>query len=145
MASSANRRAFRIRLAAIAVALLAACATRGHEARLLEQTLEAHASVMRWGDPLAGLDFVDPALREALAPAGLERERWRQFQVAGHRAQPPVQPAPDRALRTVELDLVNRNTQVARTLTWRQEWRYDPVAKRWWLATGLPALDAVVR
>lgn len=145
MASSANRRAFRIRLAAIAGALLAACATRGNEIRLLEQTLEAHASVMRWGDPLAGLEFVDPALREGLTPAGLERERWRQFQVAGHRAQPPVQPAPDRALRTVELDLVNRNTQVARTLTWRQEWRYDPAAKRWWLTTGLPALDAVAR
>lgn len=121
---------------------LAACATTGNEAKLLDENLEAHASMVRWGDPLAGLEFADPALREGFEPTGLERERWRQFQVAAYRAQPPVMLAPDRAVRTVELELVNRNTQVARTVAWRQEWRFDPVAKRWWLASGLPSLDA---
>ncbi len=123
-------------------AALLGCASTGNEARLLDESLEAHASVVRWGDPVAGLEFADPALREGYVPIGIERERWRQFQVAAYRAQPPVMLAPDRAVRTVELELVNRNTQVARTVSWRQEWRYDPVAKRWWLASGLPALDA---
>jgi hypothetical protein len=133
-------------LLAVPLALLmSACATTGNEAKLLDQTLEAHGSMVRWGDPLAGLEFVDPALRDRLEPKGLERERWRQFQVAGYRAQPPVMLAPDRAQRTVELELVNRNTQVARALAWRQEWRYDPAAKRWWLVSGLPALDAGAR
>lgn len=130
-------------LATVALgAALVACATTGNEAKLLDANLEAHASMVRWGDPVAGLEFADPALREGFEPTGLERERWRQFQVAAYRAQPPVMLAPDRAVRTVELELVNRNTQVARTVAWRQEWRFDPVAKRWWLASGLPSLDA---
>jgi hypothetical protein len=130
-------------LVAVALGLsLTGCATTGNEAKLLDETLMAHASTVRWGDPVAGLEFADPALRERFTPTGLERERWRQFQVAAYRAQPPVMLAKDRAVRTVELELVNRNTQVARTVAWRQEWRFDPVAKRWWLASGLPSLDA---
>jgi hypothetical protein len=42
----------------------------------------------------------------------------------------------------VEIRLVNRNTQVERTLTDHQRWTYDPVAKRWWLVSGLPDFDA---
>lgn len=132
-------------VAALIGLALSACASTGNETKLLEQNLDAHASAVRWGDPLSALDFVDPTLREGFEPTGLERERWRQFQVAGYRAQPPVMVAPDRAVRTVELELVNRNNQVARTVAWRQEWRFDPVAKRWWLASGLPPLDPASR
>lgn len=121
---------------------LAACATTQNEGKLLDESLVAHASLVRWGDPLGSLDFVDPELRETFELSSLERERWRQFQVAGYRAQPPVMLAPDRARRTVELELVNRNTQAARSLAWQQEWRFDAEAQRWWLVSGLPSLDA---
>jgi len=44
--------------------------------------------------------------------------------------------------QNVELRLVNRHTQVERTLLDRQRWRFDPIAKRWWQESGLPDLDA---
>ena len=44
--------------------------------------------------------------------------------------------------QVVELRVVNRNTQVERIITDRQKWRWDAVAKRWWLVSGLPDLDA---
>lgn len=141
----ARRPTHRLIVAALLGLVLSACATTGDQARLLDETLDGHASAVRWGDPVAGLDFVDPALREGFEPTGLERERWRQFQVAAYRAQAPVMLAPDRLTRTVELELVNRNTQVARSVTWRQEWRFDAEAKRWWLTSGLPSLEASAR
>jgi len=37
---------------------------------------------------------------------------------------------------------VNRNTQVEKVITDIQLWRWDDEAGRWWLASGLPDLDA---
>lgn len=124
---------------------LVACATTQNEAKLLDESFVAHASLVRWGDPLGSLEFVDPELRGTFELTSLERERWRQFRVAGYRAQPVVMLAPDRAQRAVELELVNRNTQAARSVAWQQEWRFDAEAERWWLVSGLPSLDAGLR
>jgi len=38
--------------------------------------------------------------------------------------------------------VVNRNTQSERSFTDKQTWRWDAVAKRWWLMTGLPDFTA---
>ena len=41
----------------------------------------------------------------------------------------------------VELRIIDRDTQTERIKTDRQNWRYDALAKRWWLTSGLPKLD----
>jgi len=121
---------------------LGACATTRNEGKMLEETLVLHASLMRWGDPLGSIEFVDPKVREKHELTGLERERWRQFRMAGYRAQPPAMLAEGQAQVVAELELVNLHTQTARSLSWRQEWRFDAEAKRWWLVSELPSLDA---
>lgn len=131
----------RLLLVALLAALLGACATTRNEGKLLEETLVAHASQVRWGDPLGSVEFVDPKMREQHELTGLERERWRLYRVAGYRAQPPAMLAEGHAQSVVELELVNRHTQAARSLPWRQEWRFDAEAKRWWLVSPLPSLD----
>ena len=40
--------------------------------------------------------------------------------------------------QTVEIRLVNRNTQIERSVIDHQRWRYDPATKRLWLTSGLP-------
>jgi hypothetical protein len=132
----------RLMLAALLLAGLGACATTRNEGKMLEETLVAHASLMRWGDPLGSIEFVDPEVREKHGLTGLERERWRQFRMAGYRAQPPAMLAEGQAQVVAEVELINRHTQAARSLTWRQEWRFDAEAKRWWLLSELPSLEA---
>jgi hypothetical protein len=41
-------------------------------------------------------------------------------------------------MQVVRMEVVNNHTQKARAVVDRQSWRYDPVAKRWWLTSGLP-------
>ena len=44
-------------------------------------------------------------------------------------------------MKTVKLDLLNRNTQTARSVVDHQVWKYDAAAKRWWLVSGLPDIS----
>jgi hypothetical protein len=43
-------------------------------------------------------------------------------------------------LRNVELRVINKHNMAERSLRYREEWRWDPEAKRWWLVVGLPDL-----
>lgn len=139
---------FRALLALGASALLlgaGGCGETRGAARILDETAQLYTSSLRWGDPLATLDLVDPELRAAFAPSDLERERWRQVQVAGIRGGAPLLEAPDRATQRIEMELINRNTQAVRSVEHVARWRYDPEAKRWWLETGLPKIDVLPR
>ena len=71
-----------------------------------------------------------------------ERERYRQFQVSGYEVKSAREPAEGEYEQVVEIRVVNRHTQVEKIITDRQRWRWDPESKRWWLASGLPDLDA---
>jgi hypothetical protein len=122
---------------------LAACST-GEKAdvKLLDETLHQYASVMRWSDSMeAGVEFIDPEVLAARPPKAIDLERMRQLQVAGYREQPYAFIDDLRVRQIVQIELVNRHTQEVRSVVDLQEWRFDPVGKRWWLMTGLPRLD----
>jgi hypothetical protein len=85
---------------------------------------------------------VDPEVLKARPLSDVERERYRQFQVSGYEVRVSQQLSDVEYEQQVEIRLVNRHTQVERVITDRQTWRWDPEAKRWWLVSGLPKLDA---
>lgn len=126
----------------VLASLLAACATSGQRSPR-DQTLYNYVSAVRWSDFDAAAQFLDPAVLAAEPLTDLERERYRQFQVSGYEVKSASEPAEGEYLQVVEVRLVNRHTQVEKVLTDRQRWRWDPEAKRWWLASGLPDLDAM--
>jgi hypothetical protein len=122
----------------LAVVLLAACSGKSGSASKLQETLYAYQSTIRWGDLSGALAFVDPALREDLAPSSLEERRLAQLQVVGYYVQGSQQPSEGELQQVVEIRVVNRNTQVERSVIDRQTWRWDVDDKAWWLVSGLP-------
>ena len=41
-------------------------------------------------------------------------------------------------VRAVEIGVINRHTQAERSVRFKERWRWDPEAKRWWQVAGLP-------
>ena len=133
----------RLLVPALAVLLLTACGSMGGATKRSprDQTLYSYVSAVRWSDFEAAEAFIDPALREAEPLTDLEMERYKQFQVSGYEVKGSTEVAEDRYEQIVEIRVVNRNTQVERIVTDRQEWRWDAEAKRWWLMSGMPDLE----
>ncbi|MFI4968815.1 MAG: hypothetical protein ACHP7D_01320 [Lysobacterales bacterium] len=123
--------------------LLAACATEKLRSRqtVLEETLRSYAATIRWGDIAQAQAFIDPKVREAHPVSALELARFKQVQVSGYNDQPVVPVGDNEVHQTVQIDLVNVNTQSARSVVDHQVWHYDEAAKRWWLTSGLPDIS----
>lgn len=117
----------------------AGCASSGGDSRKLQQTLYAYQSALRWSDFAGAAGFIDPDKREELALKDLEARRWEQYQVAGYYVQ-GSETGEDEVKQVVELRLINKHTQVERSVIDRQVWRWDSKAKAWWLTTPLPDL-----
>ena len=124
----------------LASLLLGACANTEIRSRqtILDETLRSYAATIRWGDINQALAFIDPKERAAHPPSALDLARFKQVQVSGDNAQAPVPVNGTEVHQTVQIDLVNVNTQSARSVVDRQVWKYDEEGKHWWLTTGLP-------
>lgn len=130
-------------IAVLSTALLAACANMSMQhiqskETILEDTLKNYAATIRWGDMLQAQAFVDPAYRQAHPLSDLDMQRYRQVQVTAYNDQPAAPLNENEIAQTVEIGLVNVNTQAARSVIDHQVWRYDEKQKHWWLMTGLP-------
>jgi hypothetical protein len=106
----------------------------------LEAMQTAYATAIRWGEFEDAWQLVDPAYREAHPMTELAFERYRQVEISGYTDKNSSVSEDGNVLRNVELRVINRHTMAERTLRYREEWRWDPEAKRWWLAVGLPDL-----
>ncbi|MBS0456804.1 MAG: hypothetical protein JSS44_05685 [Proteobacteria bacterium] len=129
-----------VALAGIVLALAACGGIKPSQDRAQELTLYDFTSAMRWGDFNAAYDFVDPETKKDHPLTDLERERFKQVEVAGYEVVANVQ-GTDTIDRKIKLDLVNRNTQIPRTVTYHEHWRWDPTLKHWWLSSGLPDIS----
>ena len=130
-------------IAVLSTGLAAACADMSMQhmqskETILEDTLKNYAATIRWGDMLQAQAFVDPAYRQAHPLSDLDMQRYRQVQVTAYNDQPAAPLNENEVAQTVEIGLVNVNTQAARSVIDRQVWRYDEKQKHWWLMTGLP-------
>jgi hypothetical protein len=125
------------------LAALAGCASMSLDRMktkegILEETLQTYAATMRWGDMTRCLAFVDPKVRTEHPMSELDLARYKQVSVTAYDDQPATPSGENEVTQTVEIGLVNVNTQSARSVVDRQVWRWDPKDKHWWLMTGLP-------
>jgi hypothetical protein len=118
----------------------AASAAKYKQGAQLEKLQTSYAAAIRWGDFEDAWQLVDPAYREANPMTDLAFERYQQIQISGYSDRGiTVTPEGD-VVRNVEVRVINKHTMAERTLRYREQWRWDPVAKRWWLVVGLPDL-----
>ena len=122
-----------------AMSLQAAGPGRAQRAKLA-QTQAAYVAAVRWSDFEAAENFIDPQQRQAHPLGDVQRERYRQVQVSRYRERSSGVGADGAVERRIELGVINRNTQAERTVLVTERWRWDPQAKRWWQAAGLPDL-----
>ena len=128
---------WRVPLLLLAVLALAGCAT-GNKTNDLDKVQYAYSAAIRWGDFEGAWQLVDPEYREAHPMSALEFERYKQVQVSAYRDLAAQAIPQSVALREIEIGVVNRHTQVERSLRYTERWRYDPESKQWWLTVGLP-------
>lgn len=132
-------------MATLAVLLLAvvpaqAAGKRQPNAAQLTKLQSAYAAAIRWGEFEQAWELVDPAYRLAHPVTELAFERYRQIQVSGYSDRTTSLADNGDVVRNIELRVINRHTMAERTVRYREQWRWDPVTKRWWLAVGLPDL-----
>lgn len=119
------------------VAMPAEAANARQRARL-DQAQAAWSSAVRWSDFESAWEMVDPALRRERPLSDLELERYRQLQVTSYREGSSGSIDDGSIVRAVEIGVINRHTQAERSVRFRERWVWDPEAKRWWQAAGLP-------
>ena len=119
---------------------LGACANTELRSRetLLDETLRSYAATVRWGDMERAQAFIEPTQLARNPPSAIDLARFRQVQVSGYEAQAPIPVSAAEVRQTVQIELVNVNTQAARSVVDHQVWKFDEAAKRWWLVSGLP-------
>lgn len=124
-----------------AALVLGACASTQKmrsKSVVLDETLHSYAATIRWGDVAQAQAFIEPKVLAEHPPTALDLQRFQQVRITGYNEQQTVPVGENEVRQTVQIDLVNVNTQVARSVIDRQTWKYDEAGKRWWLTTGLP-------
>ena len=109
--------------------------------RALQENLWAYGQDVRWNDFEAAAEALDPALVQGERFSEQDEAYYKAFQISGYQLKSSVMLDPLNYSQRVELRIIDLATQVERTKTDRQSWRYDAAAKRWWLTSGLPKLD----
>ena len=124
----------------LSLALLAASfpALAKSREKALTETLLAYAATIRWGSFEQAESFVSPEYREEHPLTPLELERFKQVRITEYTDTAPMPVNEDEVRHTVEIGLVNVNTQESRTIVDRQVWIYDKESKLWLLHSGLP-------
>jgi hypothetical protein len=126
-----------------ATVLLGACTNKEirSKATLLDNTLRTYAATIRWGDFAQATSFIEPKLLAEHPPSQLEMDRLHQVRVSSYDEQAAVPAGENEVRQTVQIELVNVNTQTVRSIVDRQVWKYDEAAKHWWLTSGLPDIS----
>lgn len=126
-------------LALLPAPVLAAGSSKNDKA--LEAALKIYGNAVRWNDFEKARESVDPLIRPPGGFSEADEAYYKQFQVSGYLLKSAERSDPQTYSQRVELRIIDVASQTERTKTDRQTWRYDPVAKRWWLTSGLPKLD----
>ncbi len=137
------RRPLSVLLLAATCSFLSACANQEIRSKqtLLTDTLRAYSAAIRWGEYDQAVSFIDPKILADHPPSSLDLERLKQVRVSNYDEEAPVSVGPDEVRQTVKLDLLNVNTQIARSVIDHRTWKYDAASKHWWLVSGLPDIS----
>ena len=133
----------RVLLQAIVLAcvlVLAGCPKASSKGSALEEAQYTWSAAIRWGNFDGAWSMVDPKEREANPLTDLDFSRYKQVQISSYRDQGERMLGNGNVVRDIEIGVINRNTLAERTVRYREEWRYEPESKTWWLMSGLPNL-----
>jgi hypothetical protein len=121
--------------------LLAGCASLDPRAESLDRAQYAWSGAIRWGDFDGATSLVDPEHLEQHPVTGLDLRRYEQVEISHYRDHGASQNLEaGTAAREIEIGVVNRHTLTERKVDYRETWRYDAEADRWWNTSGLPDL-----
>lgn len=131
------------RFAPLALAIACATALTGCATDIrndsLQRTLNQYASAIRWGDYDVAQSFVDKDYAKDHPTTLVERSRLGQLRVTGYdEGGGPRPDGDDDVVQTVQINVVNINTQAERGFVDHQRWHYDKEKNHWLLMTGLP-------
>jgi hypothetical protein len=130
-------------LALFVLVLLLVLPGTGEAKRYRAQLIfDDYNNALRWNDFDQAWSFVDPAVRQSNPLTDLERKRFDLIQVTGITVRSSVVAADGSVDQVAEITLIGKYTQVERTITDHQHWRWDQKAKRFWLVSGLPDITA---
>lgn len=123
--------------------LFAGCGSARPTANALDSAQYAWSGAIRWGDFGGARNLVDPAVREAHPLTPLQMDRYEQIQISSYRdVGGAVDVSSGRAVRNIEIGVINRHTMAGRTVRYIEQWRWDEEARTWWLVSDLPDLWA---
>jgi len=122
--------------------VLVACGGMPTTGAARDNMLTDYGAAIRWNEFDKAQDYIDPAIRQQQPMSELETERLKQIQVTGYEVKTRDVAADGSIVQTVEIRVVNRNTQIERIVTDRQTWRRDATGKQYWLVSGLPDFSA---
>ena len=127
-------------LLALIIAAPASALAKRKKGSQLDAMQAAYASAIRWGEFEQAWELVQPAYRQAHPMSELAFRRYEQVEISGYSDRNSSVADDGSVIRKVELRVINRHNLAERTLRYREQWRWDDEAKRWWLVVGLPDL-----
>ena len=93
---------------------------------------------IRWGEWGKAWEYVDPKVRAEHPLTELELKRFEMIRVTEVTEKASQAGADESMDKLVVIQLVSKFTQIERTITDHQHWRWDAETKRYWLVSGLP-------
>ena len=124
------------------IGLPAEAASKRSQNKQLVVAQSKYSTAIRWNEFELAWALVDPKYRKENPLTDLEKGRFKLIQVTGYDEKSQDFLDDGGVEVTVEIRLINRNTQAERIIMDTQVWRWDAEAKRWWLSTGLPDFTA---
>ena len=121
--------------------VLATASKASKAQKLLDTTLASYALAIRWSDFDAALSNLDPTVQREDDYVDIIENRFKDIQITNYILKSVVWPDEQTYMQRVEIRFIDVNTQVEVSMIDKQTWRYDPVAKRWWLVSGLPMIE----
>lgn len=120
--------------------LLAGCASLQDHSKdkMRDDMLDSYAATLRWGDFASAYQFVDPEVRAKRPLDAAAKAKYNKVSVAEYDAQPPSTTGENTIQQMVQISLIEKASQSSYNIVDHQSWRWDPVAKHWWLESGLP-------
>lgn len=107
----------------------------------IDANLVSYQLAVRWNDFEAALSSLDPEIPQEEDFSEKVEAYYKDYQIVSYNLKSVAWPSDTIYQQRVEIGYVELNTQIVQKIVDKQTWRYDEVAKRWWLTTGLPKLD----
>lgn len=126
-------------LLCLALTLMACTGTKSVKNDKLNELQYAYSGAVRWGDFEGAWNLVDPDYKKQHPKTQLDFDRYNQIQVSAYRELGArVDHEKGIAQREIFIGVINKNNLSERSIRYTESWKYDPVAKTWWVDNGLP-------